>query len=571
MKADLVIRGGTVIDGTGAPARAADVAVVGTRIVSIGSFDGSASAVIDARGKVVCPGFIDIHTHYDAQLLWDPSASPSPLHGVTTVLGGNCGFSIAPLRADHVDYVMRMMARVEGMSLETLRHGPPWDWTSFAEWLNRLDGCSAVNAGFLAGHSTIRRVVMGDGCHDAAGPEHIDAMVDLLEESLAGGALGFSSSLGEAHTDGDDRPVPSRSARSEEFLALASALRRFGGTTLEFIPAMGEIPDERIRLMTDMSLAAGRSLNWNLLGSLSPTQVFEQQLSSCDHARDRGAHVVALALPDLLTMRSEVLLGLQPWAEVLVLPEADRRRAATDPTVRQRLAASAVTLPEAIRSWDLLVLGDGPMAGRSIASLAAERQMSPEEALIDAVVPGAVPVSGRFPSLAPDLAASPEGWGIRSRVWRDDRVVLGGSDAGAHCDLMCHANYPTVVLGEMTRERGIFDIEDAVRRMTDVPARLYGLRSRGRLREGYFADLVIFDADTVGSRPVTPRFDQPSGGMRLYADADGIDTVVVNGRPIVRAGRFTGDLPGTILRAGRDTDTASFTGGGRQESATTGP
>lgn len=561
MKADLVIRGGTVVDGTGRPGRPADVAVAGDRIVSVGPFEETAAEEMDAAGRIVCPGFVDIHTHYDAQLLWDPSASPSPLHGVTTVLGGNCGFSIAPLGADHVDYVMRMMARVEGMSLETLRHGPAWDWRSFGEWLDRLDGRTAVNAGFLAGHSTIRRVVMGDGSHGPADPEQIAAMTELLRESLAGGALGFSSSLGEAHTDGDDRPVPSRYAAPEEFLALAAVVRGFEGTTLEFIPAMGEIPEARIRLMADMSLAANRPLNWNLLGSLSPTPVFEQQLTSCDRAAERGARVVALALPDLLTMRSGALQSLPAWAEVLARPDDERRRAVSDPGMRRRLAESAAVLPDRIRSWDLLVIGDGPEAGRSIASLAAEHGVTPEDALIDAVVPDALPVSAMFPSLTPDLVASPESWQVRSRVWRDERVVLGGSDAGAHCDLMCHANYPTVVLGEMTRERGVFQIEDAVRRMTDVPARLYGLRSRGRVAPGWFADLVIFDPQTVASRPATPRFDQPAGGMRLYAEAEGIDAVLVNGRPVVVGGAFTGHLPGTTLRAGRDTETVSVPGG----------
>jgi N-acyl-D-aspartate/D-glutamate deacylase len=323
---------------------------------------------------------------------------------------------------------------------------------------------------------------------------------------------------------------------------------------------MGEIPAERIQLMTDMSLAAGRPLNWNLLGSLSPTQVFEQQLTSCDHARARGAQVVALALPDLLTMRSGALHTLEPWATVLAQPDDERRRAVSDPGVRRQLVESAAALHQAVGSWDLLAVGDGPLAGRSIASLAAERGVGPEEALIDAVVPDRQPVSVLFPSLAPDLGASAEGWQVRARVWQDERVVLGGSDAGAHCDLMCHANYPTVVLGEMTRERGIFDLEDAVRRMTDVPARLYGLRSRGRVAEGWFADLVVFDAQSVASGPATPRFDQPAGGPRLYAEAQGIDTVVVNGRPIVAAGSFTGDRPGTALRAGRDTETVGIPG-----------
>jgi N-acyl-D-aspartate/D-glutamate deacylase len=555
---DLLIKDGTVIDGTGAPGRRADVAVAGGRVVTVGEVDEKASRTIDAEGRVVCPGFVDIHTHYDAQVLWDPAMSPSPLHGVTSVVGGNCGFSIAPLGAGHVDYVMKMMAKVEGMPLETLQHGPAWDWTSFADWLERLEGRVAVNAGFLAGHSTIRRVVMGDGAHDPASSAQIEAMTGLLHASLAAGALGFSSSLGEAHTDYDDRPVPSRQAQPEEFLALAAAVRDHEGTALEFIPAMGEIPQARIELMTQMSLAANRPLNWNLLGSLSPTEVYAQQLTSCDHARRNGAVVVALALPDLLRMRAPLLASLPDWSEVLGLSDAERRRAVDDQTVRARLRAAASNLLASVGSWDLLAVAEGPLAGRTIASIASERGIRAEDALIDSVIPDAVPVTLLFPSLTPTLGATPESWAVRSRVWRDERVVLGGSDAGAHADLMCHANYTTVVLGEMTRDRGLFELEDAVRRLTDMPARLYGLRHRGRITQGWFADLVVFDPETVGSRLPMARFDQPAGAMRLYAEATGVGHVIVNGCEVVGSGGLTGELPGTLLRSGRDTDTVTL-------------
>lgn len=563
---DLLVKGATVVDGTGAPGRVADVAVREGRIVEIGAVNERAARTIDGEGRVACPGFVDIHTHYDAQVLWDPSMTPSPLHGVTSVIGGNCGFSIAPLGSEHTGYVMRMMSRVEGMPLETLEAGPDWHWTGFGEWLARIEGRLGINAGFLAGHSTIRRVVMGDDAHQQATAAQIGRMVELLHQSLAAGAIGFSSSLGEAHTDYEGRPVPSRLAAPEEFLALAAAVGDHEGTALEFIPAMGEIPAARVELMTRMSLAAGRPLNWNLLGSLSPTQVYEQQLSSCDHARAHGAVVVALALPDLLCMRMDLLSPLSGWGEVLALPADQRRAACAGGEVRARLRASAPQLLERVRAWDLVTVAEGPLAGVSVASIAADRRTDPIDALIDAVVPEARPVAMLFPSLTPDLGASPEGWQTRGRVWRDDRVVLGGSDAGAHVDLMCHANYTTVVLGEMTRERGLFQLEDAIRRLTDVPARLYGLRGRGRLAEGWWADITVFDPRTVGSKPATARYDQPGGNMRLFAEATGVEHVIVNGRPAVSDGQLTGDLPGTLLRSGRDTETVSIPGRARAQS-----
>ena len=230
----VTIRGGTVVDGTGAPPVRADVVIEGTRIAGIGAGAGGAGAdtVIDATGMLVAPGFVDLHTHYDAQLFWDPNASPSPLHGVTTVLGGNCGFSLAPMAPEHVDYISRMMARVEGMPLAALRAGVPWDWSSFGDWLGRLDGRIAVNAGFLVGHSTLRRLVMGERAVGGAATERdIDAMEAALHAALAEGALGFSTSQVHTHNDGDGQPVPSRAAAREEMERLAAAVREHEGTT----------------------------------------------------------------------------------------------------------------------------------------------------------------------------------------------------------------------------------------------------------------------------------------------------------------------------------------------------
>ena len=259
---DTVLRGGTVVDGSGSPAAGADVGIVGDRIVAVGSLEGPAERTVDLDGAVVCPGFIDLHTHYDAQLLWDDTADPSSRHGVTTVIGGNCGFSIAPLAPGDDDYIRRMMAVVEGIPLSALQSSGQWDWTSFGEYLARIDQGLAVNAGFLVGHSAVRRAVMGDDATRAeANPDQLAAMVQLVEESLADGALGFSSSLGEGHADGDGRPVPSRAAAFEEFVALAGSLRSHPGTTLEFIPTVGPIPRDRMQLMADMSLAADRPLN----------------------------------------------------------------------------------------------------------------------------------------------------------------------------------------------------------------------------------------------------------------------------------------------------------------------
>ena len=572
---DVLLRGGAIVDGTGAPRRRTDVGIRDGRIV-LDTEGEDAARVVDIDGLVVTPGYVDIHTHYDAQLLWDPLATPSPQHGVTTVIGGNCGFTIAPLGdpAD-IDYIMRMMARVEGMPLDSLRAGPAWDWHSFGDWLQRLDGRIGVNAGFLVGHSTLRRVAMGDDAvGKSASPEQIATMVALAHDAMSAGALGVSSSLGEAHTDGDGNPVPSRAASPEELLALAAAVRDHHGTTLEFIAAMGEIGADRIALMTDMSLAADRPLNWNLLGSLSPTEVYEQQLTSCDHAAEHGALVIALTLPDLMRMRAHRVIEDMPgWRETVVLPPEERRRAIQDPEVRSRLRDGAAEASRrglgAMTDWDLLEIAEIPagadpaladLAGHSIADIARDRGTDPVDVLIDVVLPDRLPLTLVFPSLVPSLGRSDESWQVRAGVWADDRTVLGGSDAGAHVDLMCHANYTTMLLGESVRERGLLTLEEAVHQLSDVPARLYGLSGRGRVADGWHADLVVLDPDQVGSGPNQVRHDMPAGGERLYAEGRGLAHVFVNGREIVTDDQLVGDVGGTLLRSGRDTETVTVPG-----------
>jgi N-acyl-D-aspartate/D-glutamate deacylase len=567
---DLVLEGATVVDGTGAARYVANVGIHDGRISTITTDPIEAVEIVNARGRVVCPGFIDIHTHYDAQLLWDPTASPSPLHGVTTVLGGNCGFSIAPLGDDDAEYVQQMMARVEGIPREALLGGGAWDWHGFGEYLARLDGNIAVNAGFLAGHSTIRRAVMGDDATSKpATTEQTAAMVTLLHDSLAAGALGFSSSLGEGHTDGANQPVPSRAAEFSELVALAGALRDHPGTTLEFIPTVGPIAPERMELMADMSLAADRALNWNLLGSLSGTEIYEEQLAASDVAAARGAHVVALTLPDMMRMRASTLLESLPgWREVVNLSPAARRAAGADPAGRRALREGAERginrALGVLSDWTLMEIAPSedasaePYVGMSLPEVAAARGTDIVDVLIDVVLPDRLALTIVLPSLTPTLGRSDEGWAARVDVWKDSRVVLGGSDAGAHVDLMCHANYPTIVLGEVSRDRGLLSLEDAVQMMTSVPAGLYGLRDRGRIAEGAVADLVVFDPQTIASDTATVRRDMPGGGERLFAPARGIDRVLVGGVAIVVDGETTGARPGTVLRSGVHTETVTL-------------
>lgn len=566
---DLVIRGGTVVDGTGADARTADVGVRDGRIVAVGRVDERGARELDAEGLVVAPGFIDPHTHYDAQLLWDPAATPSCYHGVTTVIGGNCGFSLAPIGDADIDYVRRMMARVEGMPLAALESGLGWEWRTLADYLAQLDGTCAVNAGFLVGHSALRRVVMGD---DAVGgtptAEQIAAMRDLLAASLRAGGLGFSSSHNTAHTDGDAQPVPSRAADRDELLALAAVVAEHPGTTVEFITAgcMNELSPDEMALMADLSVAAQRPLNWNVL-TLNPSrpELAEHQLSASDLARERGGEVVALMMPGGGALRLSFLtycaLNLLPdWPTVLELPVPERIAKLSDPEVRRWMAERAASAQGPLRGvarFDSFRIGQTHAPANAaytdclVGDIAAEQRRDPFDVLLDIVVADELRTH-LWPETAPPTAAT---WEVRARFLRDHRTLLGGSDAGAHLDRMCGARYPTELLAEGVRHFGALSLEEAVRMLSDEPARLFGLRDRGRIAEGMHADLVVFDAATVAPLPIHEVADLPGGCERLTSEAVGVANVFVNGVEIVADGALTGERPGTLLRSGRDTDT----------------
>ncbi len=574
---DLVIRGGTVVDGTGAPARRADVGVSGGRVVAVdGDVNGdvgTTTRVVEADGLLVTPGFVDLHTHYDAQLLWDPTASPSPLHGVTTVLGGNCGFSLAPAGPDHADYLARMMARVEGMPLRSLQC-LDWAWTSFGDWLARLEGAIGVNAGFLVGHSAIRRSVMGDDAvGTAADPGQVAAMVDVLHRSLAEGALGLSTSQAHTHNDGDGQPVPSRAATRPELEALCAALRGHPGTTLELIVpgCLNGFSEDEVDLMATLSLLADRPANWNVLGvsAMNPGAA-EHQLAASTAAAERGAVLKALTLPHTMKIRlsfahGAILDGLPGWRELFAVDDEERMRRLSDPDERRRLDEGAHS-PEAgilgaLANWQNLVIDEtfdpanAAYEGRSVGAVAAERGEEPFDVLARIVV-----ADGLRTGLRPPLSASEEDWKLRASVWRDERTIVGGSDAGAHLDTMCGAIYSTSMLGDGVRARQLLSWEEAVQQLTDIPARLYGLRDRGRMAEGWWADLVVLDPERIGHGPERTRDDLPGGASRLYAEAEGIEHVFVNGVEIVRAGAFTGATPGALMRSGRDTDTVTVPG-----------
>jgi N-acyl-D-aspartate/D-glutamate deacylase len=433
-----------------------------------------------------------------------------------------------------------------------------------------------VNAGFMVGHSALRRAVMGERAvgHEATAAEQA-AMVALLRRSLAEGGLGFSSTVSPTHNDGDGQPVPSRHASRDELLALAAAVREQAGTTLEFLPGVGIFTDAQKALMTDLSLAANRPLNWNVLvPSAGNEDMVAAQLSATDYARERGAEVVALTVPQAMTVRINLLTGfvfdaLPGWAELFRLAPEARKRRLSDPVARKSLDELAKSeragLLRGLARWENMRVIEAftpetkRWEGKTVGDLARETGQDPFDAMVDLAIADDL----RTSFMPPGAGDRPEDWLARARVWRDDRTVIGASDAGAHLDMIDTFAVPTQVLGNGVRRHQVIELEEGVRQLTDVPARLYGLRERGRLAQGWRADVVVFDPAEIACGPTYTRFDLPAGAGRLYADARGIDHVLVNGVEIVRAGEHTGALPGTVLRAGRDTETVEVPGGGR--------
>jgi N-acyl-D-aspartate/D-glutamate deacylase len=582
---DLIIRGATIVDGTGTPGRVGDVGVQDGRIVAVayrdGDGDGTDSMIadeareeVDAAGLVVCPGFVDPHTHYDAQFFWDPLATPSNVHGVTSLVAGNCGFTLAPLHAEDADYLRRMMAKVEGMPLAALEQGVDWGWESFADYLARLDGTLGVNAGFMVGHCALRRYVMGaDAIGNEATPEQLAEMVRLLHEAIEAGGLGFSTTLSSTHSDGDGQPVASRHAGRDEVLALCAAVGEHEGTFLEgaFEGGLDKFSDDEIELVAAMSAAAGRSINWNVLtvDSAVPDRV-GRQLSAADRAAAEGGRVVALTMPVLVPMNmsfgSFCALWLMPgWGDVMRLPFGEKKAALADPEIRRTLVeashSEAAGVFRRLAGWDRYVIGDtysdtnAGLTGRVVGEIATERGQEAFDTLVEIVTTDDFrTVLWPMPTDNDDAS-----WRMRQEVWDDPRVMLGGSDAGAHLDRMCGSSYTTRLLADCLRGRKLASLERAVQMMTQAPAELFGLVDRGTIAVGNHADLVVFDPEIVGAENARLVEDLPGATARLTAGSEGVVRVYVGGVPTVEDGKATGATPGTILRSGRDTVTVPTT------------
>jgi len=544
--ADIVIRGGTLIDGTGSPGRAADVGVAGGRIVAVGAgIDGRRE--LDASGQVVAPGFIDIHTHYDAQVFWDAGLTPSSYHGVTTVIAGNCGFSIAPLRPESVELLAHTLQHVEDMSFDTLSVGVPWhEFETFGQYLE-AHGVT-LNFGCYVGHTAVRLYVMGEEAYErAATAEEIARMQAVIAESMAAGAAGFATSANPAHNGDRGRPVPSRVASMDELRALLQAVGRSGRGVLALLPG-GVIPYED---MITFQREVGRPLTWTALLSLDGSDYHEKIIADTDAARAQGGEVwpQVSCRPLVFQMNLEEPFTLNTRASFRALmdrPREQRIAAYRDPAWRAKAAEELAT--GYVFRWHKLSVAESPsrpeLANRPVLALADELGVSPLDAVLDLSL--ADDLKTRFWSVAANDDPEVVAWLIPR-----DNVLIGLADSGAHVSQLCDACFATDLLGNWVRERGVMPLERAVHKLTGEPAGVYGLHDRGTVEVGRAADLVVFDPDTVAPGPLRRVRDFPADGERLTADAPvGVTHVLVNGVPIREDGVPRVDArPGRVLRA----------------------
>ena len=554
---DLLIVGAEVADGSGAPPGRTDVAVAGGRIVAMGDLKGEASArTVDADGLVLAPGFVDIHTHYDAQITWDPVASPSTALGVTTVVSGNCGFGIAPCRPEHRDLVARNLSQVEGMPIEALRAGIRWEYETFPEYLDMLERIGIVpNMAVLAGHSVTRTYVMGaEASLREAREDEIEAMRSLVAEALDAGAIGFASSDSHNHFGDDGLPMPSRLAAREEWDVLAGALADAGHGVFQI--ASG--PDIQVPDMERWADMTGRPVFWSaLLHVPAIPDRARNMLDQAAEARERGRRVFAQVTGQPVsmefTLENAYPMGSHDAWHPLVGADAGKiARAVADPSFREAFRAGlAAPKPQKIfyGDWSRVQVaevsspGNRRLEGETIGALAGRDGVDPVDFFFDLAL---------GEDLKTVFVAQVQNFDEEAveEMIKHPASVLALSDAGAHLSFLCDAGYGLYLLSRWVREKESLTLEDAIRRLTSDQADHYGIVGRGRVREGAFADLLLFDPATVGISKPHRVFDLPGGASRLVRDPVGVHGVWVNGVRVWDGSAccVDGVRPGHVLR-----------------------
>ena len=558
MAYDLLIRNGLVVDGTGAPGRRADVGISEGRILSIEDrVSGQAARTIDASDLVVAPGFIDPHTHYDAQICWDGALTPSSWHGVTSVVMGNCGVGIAPCRAEAREIAMRDLVNVEAIPFEVLAAGITWDWESFPQYMRAAARRNpALNLAFLAPLTPFRHYVMGEASMErAATPEETAKIASLLGEAIDQGAFGFSSTLLNQHLGYQGRPLACRNASREELKAYCNALRERGKGAIEIAMTrqIGVMDEPELELLDFMLAESGRPITFIAMFDRDDiSEALRTSLRKSAPLIARGARPQTSPLPLTreINMRNPFSFAAFPsWKRVFEdTSKAAQAAVYRDVNFRNQFREE-LKRPASFGNWERITVHEvknpslKEYENRTVAEIAAERGVDGVDALLDI-------------TLADDLQNEFTMQSFNTRVermteiLRNKDMLLGLGDGGAHLDMLCDSGYPTYVLGAWVRERKALSLEEAVRRMTSDPADFFGIRGRGRLAPGLAADLTVFDPASVASvgRPER-RYDLPGGAKRMVMRSKGIEYTVVNGAVAWERGALTGASAGQVLRS----------------------
>jgi len=554
MAYDLVIRGGRVIDGSGLPSYVADVGVKDGKIVELGKVKDGAAKSIDAAGLAVAPGFIDHHTHLDAQLLWDPYGTCEPQHGVTSVVMGNCGLALAPVKSGDEDAIVKSFVRVEAMPRIALEQGVQWNWHSYGEYLDNFEGKVGINVGGLVGHIAVRHHAMGEEAVERkATAAEVQKMRALVLESMEGGALGISTNRNDRHMREDGKPVASRLADDEEFFSLCDVLAERNAGVIETI--LGRNKVEHFKWYHELAARTQRPVLWqSLQHRWAEPNLWREQLAAVEPIFKAGFQAYGLShtvpLVRHFTLKDcQIFDEFPTWKNLMFLPLEVRRQAFADADTRRRLQAElSDSRPTNFhKRWDIPKVEkvakpeNQKYEGKTIAELAALRRQAPIDAFLDLALEENLETVFWNANNGGD-------WDAMGEILRSPYVLIGTSDAGAHVLFGADFGYGTILLGLWVRERQVMSLEHAIHKLTFHPASIFGLQGRGLLRPGYAADIVIFDPKTVHAQEPEWANDFPANSRRMVQGAIGVHYTIVNGRVIHESGRMTGDLPGHVIR-----------------------
>jgi N-acyl-D-amino-acid deacylase len=559
MRYDLLIKNGRIIDGSGRPAFHGDVGVAGGKIVALGRLDGPARRVIEADGRVVAPGFVDNHCHYDAQVLWDPLCTFSCHHGATTVIIGNCSLALAPVRTHEREKLAGMLSYVEAIPMDVLQAGVPWTWETFPEYMGAIGQRLGVNVGTLIGHSAVRLYAMGEACSERAATEaELDVMRRVVREALEAGALGLSITRNMNHFDIGGTRIPAACAPESELFALADVLREAGTGVIQC--GGGTNPELKDRLLSRISQACGRPVMYNtLIEQARQPGRWKAHLAHVEQVVSEGLRAIPLCNPGSIiqkfTMKNcQVFRSMPTWLPILQGPDEQKliayRDAATRVKLREEVDAPLNPDSTFSKRWDMMVVEEVKLAknrglrGKHLAEIGQAQGKHPVDVLLDLALEENLETVFTLGEINMDTEAV-------AQILSSPYAVVGLSDGGAHVQFHSNVSNPTRLLGYWVREKQIMSLELAVRRLTFDSASAFGIYDRGLIQPGMAADLVVFDPETVKPVAEDVVHDFPSDGWRMRELAEGIHYTVVNGEVLLEKGTHTGSLPGRVIKNAR--------------------